>query len=309
MKKIIGILLGILFYSLSTSAQIEVKHGKETLRIDISGITNLTRLNDVNGNPSDWYTYRRSSINLDITIHAYITIVGGSCVPNNYMFGFGGFQTHLVTGFSYQPSIQISPYWPMVSDLPVDDVDLSNSISSGEIDFTRHYKSQHSITFQLTLLMFDEYNPTCLTPEDATLNFLLFPEATVQEMAMIAQANASGSDQAFWKQGNCNACTKKGVPGFGVSTVTLLPGFSDQDYSYSSLGPDLDFSRYFSNPGITGMFGDGWNFQYEQELLASKKMVQYQNGTGANEVYYLRSDSISPYTYNPSFSNRKRMLY
>ena len=58
-----------------------------------------------------------------------------------------------------------------------------------------------------------------------------------------------------------------------------------------------------------GMFGDGWYFKYEQELLASKKMVQYQNGTGTNEIYVVRNDTISPYTYTPSFSNRKKMLF
>jgi RHS repeat-associated protein len=157
--------------------------------------------------------------------------------------------------------------------------------------------------------MHDPYGGVCPIPSQVELFFYLYPEATVQEMALTAQANASGSDQAFWKQGNCNACTKKGVPGFSVSTVTLLPGFSDQDYGYTSLGPDIDFSRYFSSPGTMGMFGDGWNFVYEQELLASKKMVQYQNGTGATEVYSIRNDSISLYAYEPSFSNRKRMLY
>jgi RHS repeat-associated protein len=309
MKSVIGIILGLLFCVITSSAQIVVTSGNETLHIDVTGVTNLTRQNDFNGNPSNMYTYRRSDINLDITIHPYVSIVGGTCVPNNYMFGIGVIKTHLVTGFLYEPNTLGYPYWPFVSDLPVDELSLNNSIYSGEIDFTRHYKSQHSITFQVTIEMWDQYTPTCLTPEGASLTFFLFPEATPQEMARTAQANASGSDQAFWKQGNCNACTKKGVPGFGVSTVTLVPGFSDQDYGYTSLGPDLDFSRYFSNPGIMGMFGEGWNFAYEQELLTAKKMVQYQNGTGANEVYYLRNDTISPYTYEPSFSNRKCMLY
>ena len=309
MKKKLGILLGIVFFSFAVSAQIVITSGVETLHADITGITNLTRQNDINGNPSNVYTYRRSDINLDISIHTYVTIVGGECEPTNYMFGIGVVKTHLVTGFFYEPNTLGYPYWPKVSDLTVDEQDLSNSILNGEIDFTRHYKSQHSVTFQVTIQMWDEYTPNCSEPHSASLGFFLFPEATPQEMAMTAQANASGSDQAFWKQGNCNACTKKGVPGFGVSTVSLVPGFSDQDYGYSSLGPDIDCSRYFSNPGIMGMFGESWNFAYEQELLASKKMVQYQNGTGAKEVYYLQNDTVSPYTYNPSFSNRKKMRY
>ena len=309
MKRNFGILLGILFYALSTSAQIVVTSNNETLRIDISGITHLTRINDYNGNPSNMYTYRRSGINLDINIHPYMTVVGGNCVASHYMFGGGAIKTHLVTGFIAQPTNPTHPYWPFVSDLPVDEVNLTNFIYSGEIDFTRQYKSQHSLTIQVTLNMWDQWTLECPNPKGAQLSFFLYPEATVQEMSMTAQANASGSDQTFWTEGNCNACTKKGVPGFSVSTVTLLPGFSDQDYGYSSLGPDIDLSRYFSSPGIMGMFGDGWNFKYEQELLASKKMVQYQNGTGATEVYYIRNDSISPYTYEPSFSNRKKMLY
>lgn len=309
MKSVIGIIFGLIFYSLSASAQIVVSSNNETLYIDISGITNLTRLNDLSGNPTNSYTYRRGNINLDMTIRPHISIVGGNCVPNYYMFATGVLKTHLVTGYFYEPNNPMQPYWPMVSDMPVDEVDLTNSIFSGEIDFTRHYKSQHSLTIQITLLMWDQVALGCPNPQSAELNFFIYPEATPQEMALTAQANASGSDQAFWKQGNCNACTKTGVPGFGVSTVTLVPGFSDQDYGYSSLGPDIDFSRYFSSPGIMGMFGEGWNFAYEQELLASKKMVQYQNGTGANEVYYLRNDTVSPYTYEPSFSNRKKMRY
>jgi RHS repeat-associated protein len=297
------------YTNMNSSLNIIIISGNETLRVDLTGVTNLTRINDFNGNPTNTFTYQRSDINFQITIHPYVSIAGGNCIPNHYMFGLGVLKTHLVTGFFYDPNTLGYPYWPMVSDLPVDEQNLSNSILSGEIDFTRHYKSQHSITFQLTLEMWDEYTPTCPAPQGANLSFFLFPEATPQEMARTAQANASGSDQVFWKQGNCNACTKKGVPGFGVSTVSLVPGFSDQDYAYSSLGPDLDFSRYFSNPGIMGMFGEGWNFLYEQELLASKKMVQYQNGTGANEVYNVRNDTVSPYTYEPTFSNRKKMRY
>ncbi|MEI6454887.1 MAG: hypothetical protein WCO93_01245, partial [bacterium] len=298
MKRTFGILLGILFYSLSTSAQIVVPQGNETLYIDISGVTDLKQVMDQNGNLKDAYTYRRSNINLDLSIRTYITIDGGTCVPNGYYDGEIQFYTRMVTGFQYW-SDPYNDYWPVVTPF-VDSLVIDKATGtigfSGQIDFTRRYKTQHSLTIQIVLRMGDIYE-LCPTATDHYLTFFLYPEATFLEMIRTAQANASGSDQAFWKQGNCNACTKKGVPGFSVSTVTLVPGFSDQDYGYSSLGPDIDFSRYFSSPGIMGMFGGGWNFAYEQELLASKKMVQYQNGTGASELYFLRNDTISPYTY------------
>ncbi|MEI6175083.1 MAG: RHS repeat-associated core domain-containing protein [Bacteroidota bacterium] len=308
MKKTFGILFGILIYSIASIAQIQVKNGNETLYIEIGGgITDLKRLNDQQGNPTNTYSYRRSKQGINLTVRPYITVAGGSCVPNGYQAGQFDLKTSMVIGF-YRDYLNF--VWPVTTPA-VDSVHLDKATGttgfSGQIDFVRYYQAQHSLVIQINLIMFDL--STCSNPSSRQLTFFLFPEGTVQEMAYTAQANASRSDQSFWKQGNCNVCNKKGVPGFNVSTVTLLPGFSDQDYGYSSLGPDMDFSRYFTNPGTMGMFGDGWNFVYEQELLASKKMVQYQNGTGANEVYFLRADTSSPYTYNSQFSNRKRMRY
>jgi len=308
MKLTFGILFGILFYSITSIAQIQVKNGNETLYIEIGGgITDLKRLNDQQGNPTNTYSYRRSKQGINLTVRPYITVVGGSCVPNGYQAGQFDLKTSMVIGF-YRDYLNF--VWPVTTSA-VDSIHLDNATGttgfSGQIDFARYYQAQHSLVIQINLIMFDF--ATCPNPSNRQLTFFLFPEGTAQEMAFTAQANASKSDQSFWKQGNCNVCNKKGVPGFSVSTVSLLPGFSDQDYGYSSLGPDMDFSRYFSNPGMMGMFGEGWNFAYEQELLASKKMVQYQNGTGATEVYFLRTDTSSPYTYNSQFSNRKRMLY
>jgi len=308
MKKTFGILLGILICSIASIAQIQVKNGNETLYIEIGGgITDLKRLNDQQGNPTNSYSYRRSKQNLNLTVRPYITIVGGNCVTNGYQAGQFDLKTSMVIGFFKD---YLNSYWPVTTPA-VDSVHLDKATGttgfSGQIDFVRYYQAQHSLAIQINLILFDL--STCPTPSNRQLTFFLFPEGTAQEMAFTAQANASKSDQSFWKQGNCNVCNKKGVPGFTVSTVSLLPGFSDQDYGYSSLGPDMDFSRYFSNPGIMGMFGEGWNFVYEQELLVSKRMVQYQNGTGANELYFLRADTSSPYTYNSQFSNRKRMRY
>ena len=307
MKRNFGILLGILFYSLSTSAQIVISQGNETLYIEVDGITNLKKLE---GYPTpNWYSYRRENLNLDMTIRPHMTIVGGSCFPQAYHHGLLYMTTYLVTSWNVSPSLpDLSPDGPVVDSIHTHHASGTTGFS-GQIDFSRHYKSQHSLKIILSVFMSDEYVPSCLTPQTSFLTFFLLPELTPGELARTAQANEAKSDQDFWKQGNCNACNKKGVPGFSVSTVTLLPGFSDQDYSYTSLGPDIDFSRYFANPGIIGMFGNGWNFVYEQELLASKKLVQYQNGTGANEMYTVLNDSISPYTYLASFSNRKRMRY
>ena len=223
MKQIISVFLALIFCSLISNAQITVTSGNETLYIDLGGITNLTQINDPQGNPTNTYSYRRSSLNLDMTINPHITIVGGTCVPNGYYAGDFHLSTSLVVGF-YEDNL--NNYRPAVTP-PCDELHKHNASGttgfSGQIDFSRHYKSQHSLAIQIDCIMLD-YSP-CPTPSNVQITFYLYPEATIQEFMWTAQANEAGSDKEFWKQGNCNICNKKGVPGFSVSTVSLMPGF------------------------------------------------------------------------------------
>lgn len=305
------IIISLFMFQLSwlpVFSQIQVTGSNgEILYIELTGLSNLTRLQDPQGNWTNDYTYRRNSYDFQMSIQPHIIIKGGHCVPDGYQWGQFNIRTKLVTGFVY--NAQLGRYIPLASDA-VDKVDMNKASGSvgfsGEIDLTRSYRTRHSLSIEVFLNMADF---SCDTLSSVSCQFWLFPEFTFTELEFTRLANLSNSDQVFSVQASCNACNRKGVPGFTVSSSSLLPFFYDQDYAYSSLGPDLDFTRTFTLPGTSSMFGDGWRFFYEQGIMTLKGLAEYKGGKGETEIYRPSGDTIEPVIFIPEGPVTKRLNY
>jgi RHS repeat-associated protein len=298
----------VMMFCLPLVAQIQLTgNNGEVLYVELTGLTDITRMQDPQGNWTDSYTYRRSSYDFQMSIRPHIVIKGGHCVPNGYQDGQFSIHTKLVTGFVY--NAPLSRYIPVATDA-TDKLDMHQASGStgfsGEIDVTRNYQSKHSLSIEVFLTMID-YN--CDTLSNVSFQFWLYPEYTFRELEFTRLANLSNADQVFDVQASCNACNRKGVPGFTVSSSSLLPFFSDQDYAYSSLGPDVDFTRTFSLPGTTGMFGDGWRLQYEQGLQTLKGLARFTGGSGETEIYRPTGDTVEPIAFSAEGAVRKRLNY
>jgi YD repeat-containing protein len=78
-----------------------------------------------------------------------------------------------------------------------------------------------------------------------------------------------------------------GLPDFWVNTANLNVAVKDTVFAYESLGPDISMTHYYNAiPGLEGMFGKGWTFNYESVLTASPYEGAYLRlGTGRGITY------------------------
>lgn len=268
-------------FTIETQAyQFHLTSNGEDFYVDVSGINNI-QPDPIWGG----YKYRRDQFDMNLVVNPHIAIVGGSCVPNGYVSGVFKMQVFPVTGFYYNTGNQ--SYFPLTGDT-VDNIVFNQT--SGTIDFTANYRSFNSLNIVINLTFADP-SPTCTPGTLFYFQIFLHPEPTVAEMYMTSFANSINGgkldDDRVWKDKQCNDCNNKmGLPGYAVNPVSLTPAFSDLDYTYASLGPDISFLRSLSMSGYNGMFGN-WCFNYEQAIRFTNQVeVNYNDGTGNSELFY-----------------------
>jgi RHS repeat-associated protein len=92
-----------------------------------------------------------------------------------------------------------------------------------------------------------------------------------------------------------------GLPTYSVNTSFLNLVIEDTEFSCQTLGQDLAMRRVWNmQPGRSGMFGNGWSFEYESEVTQGPGltgMVKLTQGSGQTlEYVYQRSQVIDPET-------------
>ena len=107
-----------------------------------------------------------------------------------------------------------------------------------------------------------------------------------------------------WQEagGGPGACGM-GLPDYWINTANLNVAVKDTVLAYESLGPDISMTHYYNAiPGIEGMFGKGWTFEYESQLTASSLGGAYLKlGTGRTITYASPFNSWGGVIINPPF--------
>ncbi len=86
--------------------------------------------------------------------------------------------------------------------------------------------------------------------------------------------------------GGPGACTRQGLPTYGVNTSFLNLSIEDTDFAWASFGHDLALRRTWNmQSGVTGMFGNGWSFAYESTLRTVGSATTVKLGSGQQYSY------------------------
>lgn len=103
----------------------------------------------------------------------------------------------------------------------------------------------------------------------------------------------------------CGQCSPMGLPAFRVNTAAGNLIIEDTDYAYSGLGPDILLSRtYNGDPATRGMFGNGWDFEYERTLTYHRYGHNLQIGSGGHHYYSGAYDTNGTIVYFPPAGTR-----
>jgi RHS repeat-associated protein len=124
---------------------------------------------------------------------------------------------------------------------------------------------------------------------------------------ILAQRNTRGSGPGVM--------SKFGVPRYWINSATLNAVVEHPDYSYKGLGPDVAMTRtYNADPSDVGMFGNGWHFAYESEVLkvydfSAAAPTYLTKGSGQQRQFVPSSSSSNVYIENPPSGKDDRLTY
>lgn len=100
-----------------------------------------------------------------------------------------------------------------------------------------------------------------------------FPPAST----LPADQRGGQSDNKLTAYDGPKSCPRPGLPTYSVNTALLNLAVEDTDFAWQSFGHDIALRRVWNmQPGLGGMFGNGWSFAYESALRTTGSLT---NGT------------------------------